>query len=211
MPVEARVVSVNVGAVRAVEWFGRTVTTAIWKEPVEGPVAIVGVNLAGDDQADRRVHGGPEKAVYVYASEDYEWWSQQPGGPFGAGTFGENLTTAGIDVTGSAIGDRWAIGTAVLEVCQPREPCYKLGIRMDEPGFPERFALARRPGAYLRVLTEGEVIVGDALAVTAAAPPVITLGQLAAPELDRALLEAVVADPRASETWRHHAARLLRS
>ena len=208
---EARVASVNVGAVRTIEWFGREVTTAIWKEPVSSPVAVTGVNLAGDDQADRRVHGGPEKAVYAYAVEDYAWWAQHARGRFDPGTFGENLTTQGLDVTSSAIGDRWSVGTAVLEVCQPREPCFKLGIRMADNGFPDRFAAARRPGAYLRILAEGEVATGDAIVVRPTAGPPVTLGQLVAPELDRALLEVIVHHPRIADGWRRRAERLLRS
>jgi MOSC domain-containing protein YiiM len=122
-------VSVNVGRPRTVEWRGHEVTTAIWKEPVSGPVALAGVNLDGDDQADRRVHGGPDKAVYAYAAEDYAWWSEHLR-PIAPASFGENLTTEGIDLTACHIGDRWRVGSAVLEVAQPRQPCFKLGIRM---------------------------------------------------------------------------------
>ena len=144
------VVSVNVGAPRTVDWRGRRVTSAIWKDPVEGPVTIEGVNLTGDDQADRRVHGGPDKAVYAYSVEDYDWWAANTG-PLTAGTFGENLTTLGIDLTACYIGDRWHVGSAVLEVSQPREPCFKLGLRMGDDHFPGKFAAAGRPGVYLRI------------------------------------------------------------
>src|SRR5947209_10261545 len=102
--------SVNVGAPRTKEWGGRLVTSGIWKEPVDGPVALAGVNLEGDDQADRRAHGGPDKAVYAYALEDYEWWEEQLG-PLQPATFGENLTTRGVDLNGSSIGDLWRVGT----------------------------------------------------------------------------------------------------
>ena len=205
-----RVVSVNVGIVRTVEWHGREVTTGIWKEPVEGQVSVAGVNLVGDDQADRRVHGGPDKAVYAYAEEDYAWWAARAGAPFDPGTFGENLTTAGIDLTDSAVGDRWSVGTVVLEVVQPREPCFKLGIRMGDEAFPEHFATAQRPGAYLRIVREGHVTAGDEVSVAPAAAPRITLGQLVAPDQDRPLLEQIAADPRMVDRWRHHAERLLR-
>jgi MOSC domain-containing protein YiiM len=124
----SEVVSVNVGRPRTVDWHGRRVTSGIWKEPVDGPVTIEGVNLAGDDQADRRVHGGPDKAVYAYAMEDYAWWATSIG-PSKPATFGENLTTAGIDLGASHIGDRWRVGTAILEVTQPRQPCFKLGVK----------------------------------------------------------------------------------
>jgi hypothetical protein len=136
-----RIVSVNVGEPRTVEWRGREVTTGIWKSPVSGPVRVEGVNVAGDDQADRRVHGGVDKAVYAYALEDYEWWAAalaDGDGPveLTPGTFGENLTTEGIDLTGARIGDRWSVGDVVLEVSQPRQPCYKLGIRRGTTASP---------------------------------------------------------------------------
>jgi MOSC domain-containing protein YiiM len=160
----ASVVSVNVGEQRDVEWFGRTVRTAIWKEPVDGRVTVRGVNLAGDDQADRRVHGGPDKAVYAYAVEDYAWWDEQ-GEAVGPGTFGENLTTEGIDISAALVGERWRVGTCVLEVVQPRQPCFKLGIRMGSAAFKDRFAEADRPGAYLRIVEEGDVGAGDSIEV----------------------------------------------
>src|SRR6187200_1894150 len=141
--------SVNVGEPRAVEVNGHTVWTAIWKSPVEGRVAVRGVNVAGDDQADRTVHGGPDKAVYAYASEDTAWWAQRLGRDLGAAPFGENLTTRGVDVSAARIGERWAIGGALLEVRQSRMPCYKLGLRMGDPRFLRAFAQADRPGAYL--------------------------------------------------------------
>lgn len=158
---DARVRSVNVGAVRVVEYRGREATTAIWKDPVAGPVAVRGVNLAGDDQADRRFHGGADKAVYAYAVEDYDWWGGELGTTPAPGTFGENLTVEGIDLTEAVAGERWLVGTAVVEVCQPRTPCWKLGLRMGDGRFPARFDAAGRPGAYLRISREGEVSAGD--------------------------------------------------
>jgi MOSC domain-containing protein YiiM len=167
--VVGRIVSVNVGRPRTVEWFGREVTSAIWKSPVHGPVAVRHDSLAGDDQANRQVHGGPDKAVYAYALEDYGWWSAElegaePGGVGatpGPGTFGDNLTTEGLDPAEAVIGERWQVGSAVLEVCQPRFPCAKLGMRMGDASFVDRFAEARRSGAYLRIVEEGVVSTGD--------------------------------------------------
>jgi len=104
------VVSVNVAEPREIEWLGRHATTSIWKEPVAGPVRVAGINLAGDDQADRRFHGGPDKAVYAYAREDYEWWSEDLGREVGNGAFGENLTVAGLDVTGAVVGEGLGAG-----------------------------------------------------------------------------------------------------
>ncbi|MGI9100477.1 MAG: GNAT family N-acetyltransferase [Solirubrobacteraceae bacterium] len=160
-----RVESVNVGEPRPVEVDGHTVWTAIWKSPVEGRVPLRGVNLRGDDQADRTVHGGPDKAVYAYAVEDTAWWEAQLGGPLGAGAFGENLTVRGLPVSEAVIGERWAVGGAVLEVAQPRLPCFKLGLRMGDPRFLKRFAAAGRPGAYLRVVHEGDIGAGDQIDV----------------------------------------------
>lgn len=156
-----RVVSLNVGAVREIEWQGRLVTTGIWKYPVAGRLALRGVNFAGDDQADRSVHGGPDKAVYSYAREDYDFWRGELGIDLPPGTFGENLTVEGVDLTHAMVGDRWRVGSALLEVAQPRLPCFKLGIRMGDPRFPKRFQAAGRMGAYLRVIEEGDVGAGD--------------------------------------------------
>jgi len=155
--------SVNVGEPRTVAWAGRRVRTAIWKAPAPGRVTMAGINLAGDAQADLRVHGGPDKAVYAYAIEDYQWWEGELSTELAPGTFGENLTTAGIDLSAAVIGERWAVGTAIVEVAQPRSPCFKLGIRMGDDGFVERFEAARRYGAYLRIVTGGDVGEGDDL------------------------------------------------
>ena len=171
----ARVVSLNVGAVREIEWRGERVTTGIWKHPVAGRVALRGVNLAGDDQADRRVHGGPDKAVYVYAREDYDWWREHEGIEATDGLFGENLTTAALEVSGALVGERWRVGSTLLEVAQPRMPCYKLGIRVGDPRFLKKFLLARRPGAYLRVIEEGEIGAGDEIHVIARPDHGVTL------------------------------------
>jgi len=157
--------AVNVGVPRPVELRGRTVWTAIWKSPVEGRVPLRGVNLRGDDQADRTVHGGPDKAVYAYAAEDTAWWEEQLGRSLGPGAFGENLTVHGLPVSEAVIGERWAVGSTLLEVAQPRLPCFKLGIRMGDPRFLKRFAVAARPGAYFRVIREGDIGAGDPIEV----------------------------------------------
>jgi MOSC domain-containing protein YiiM len=164
-PRSARVLSVNVGRPRTVNAGTRAVRTAIWKSPVEGRVAVRGVNLDGDDQADRSVHGGPDKAVYAYAIEEIRAWEAELGRPLGPAAFGENLTTEGVDVSGALVGERWHIGTTVLEVVQPRLPCYKLAVRFGDPRFVKRFAQTSRPGAYLRIIEEGHLGAGDAIAV----------------------------------------------
>jgi len=140
---------------------------------------VRGVNLEGDDQADRRVHGGPEQAVYAYSREDYEWWERELGRELAPGTFGENLTTLGVDVSGARVGERWRIGTTVLEVTKPRLPCWKLEGRMAIAGFIDRFSDAARFGAYLRIVEEGALASGDAVTVSAApdgAPSVREVG-----------------------------------
>jgi MOSC domain-containing protein YiiM len=160
--------SVNVGRPRPIGLRrGRPVLSSIVKEPVAGPVAVRALNLDGDEQADLRVHGGPDKAIYAYASEDMAWWQAELDRPLGPAAFGENLTTRGVEVTGAVIGERWRIGSAELEVCQPRQPCYKLGLHFGDPGMLRRFALADRPGAYLRVIDEGTLTAGDAVDVVA--------------------------------------------
>jgi MOSC domain-containing protein YiiM len=163
--VDGTVESVNVGAPRPVQVDGRTVLTAIWKHPVEGRVPLRGVNLRGDDQADRTVHGGPDKAVYAYGVEDTEWWEAELERSLGPGAFGENLTVRGLPVSEAVIGEQWAVGTALLQVAQPRLPCFKLGLRMGDPRFLKRFAKAGRPGAYHRVLREGDIAAGDRIEV----------------------------------------------
>lgn len=155
--------SVNVGEPRTVEWAGRSVVSSIWKSPVDGRVAVAGVNLSGDAQADLRVHGGPDKAIYTYAVEDYRWWEKELGTPLEPATFGENLTVEGIDLAHAIVGEVWSIGSARVEVAQPRMPCFKLGMRMDDAAFVERFERARRNGAYLRIVSAGDVGAGDAI------------------------------------------------
>jgi MOSC domain-containing protein YiiM len=208
----ASIVSVNVGEQRDVEWFGRIVRTAIWKEPVAGRIAVRGVNLAGDDQADRRVHGGPDKAVYAYTVEDYAWWSDELGEVVGPATFGENLTTEGLDLSAAVIGERWAVGTTLLEVAQPREPCAKLGLRMGDAAFRERFAEAGRTGAYLRIVGEGDVGAGDLVEIIRRPEHGLTIAGLyqRVGHPTPAGLELIVANPDVPENVRGWAARRLR-
>src|SRR5262249_31346498 len=160
-----KVLSLNVGGVRAFEYNGRPARSAIWKSPVPGRIAARGVNLAGDDQADRQAHGGPDKAVYAYAVEDALWWEQEIGRVLAPGEFGENLTTEGVEVNSALVGERWQVGTTVLEVSEPRIPCWRLGVRMNDRMFPRRFTEALRPGAYLRIVVEGHVGAEDEIRI----------------------------------------------
>jgi MOSC domain-containing protein YiiM len=157
-----RVLSVNVGMPREVVWRGKPVTTGIYKEPVEGPVPIRTLNLDGDRQADLRVHGGWDKAVYAYPSEFYELWSRErPELKFGPGKFGDNLTTEGLLDGDVSVGDRFRVGTAELVVTQPRIPCFKLGIKMGRDEFVTEFLERGLLGFYLAVAREGAVAAGD--------------------------------------------------
>lgn len=196
-----RIVSLNVGPIRELDVNGRRVTTGIWKSPVAGRVALRGVNFAGDDQADRTVHGGPNKAVYAYAAEDYAWWSSQ-GVDTVPGLFGENLTTEGVDLAGAVVGQRWHVGTTVLEIAQPRLPCYKLGIRMGDGGFLRRFQHALRPGAYLRIVEEGDIGAGDAVTVSAAPAHGITLRYMVEALDDPDLAATLRVVPDLSAFWK---------
>lgn len=203
-----RIASVNVGRPRTVQWRGRSVTTSIWKEPVDGRVAVRGVNVAGDDQADRKVHGGPDKAVYAYAAEDLDWWAAQLDRAAPPGLMGENLTTRGVEVTGAVIGEVWRVGSAHLEVAQPRFPCHKLGIRMGDAGFPGRFEAALRPGAYLRILREGHLAAGDAVEVLTRPEHGVTIGEVARIILqDRAGAARLLDAPQLPRRYHEWAAR----
>jgi MOSC domain-containing protein YiiM len=156
------IVSVNVGRPREVEWRGETVRTSIYKEPVPGKVRARKLNLEGDEQSDLRVHGGEQKAVYVYPSEHYEFWrAELPGMDLPWGAFGENLSTRGLLEDEVRIGDRFRAGTAELIVTQPRMPCYKLGIRFGTPRIVRQFLRSGRTGFYVAVLKEGDISAGD--------------------------------------------------
>ena len=194
--------SVNVGAIREVAWHDEVVRTGIWKSPVEGPVAIRGVNLDGDAQADLTVHGGRDKAVYAYAVEDYAWFGERETFPAHDGVFGENLTTRGLDLSGAVVGERWRVGTALLEVAQPRLPCYKLGIRVGDAKFLKRFQAALRPGAYLRIVEEGVVQAGDTVHVISRPDHGVTMTMMMEAVTDREKARAIQRAPWLPERWR---------
>jgi MOSC domain-containing protein YiiM len=161
-----KVLSVNVGLPRRVLFNGQTVTTAIFKDPVTGPVTLRKLNIDGDKQADLTVHGGLDKAVYSYPEEHYDYWSKQfPDMDFVWGMFGENFTTEGLMEDAVNIGDHLQIGSAKLVATQPRMPCYKLGVRFGHMEIIRRFLASGRPGIYFRVLKEGKVQRGDKIEV----------------------------------------------
>ena len=175
----AKLVSVNVGVPRDVQWKGRTVSTGIYKEPVGGRVTVNTLNLEGDTQADLAVHGGPSKAIYVYPVEHYSYWRQEfPDMELPWGMFGENLTTEGLLEDTVRIGDRFSIGTTTLQVTEPRTPCYKLAVRFERVDIVRLFKNSGRTGFYLRVLEEGFVEAGDEIDLLAQDPAEVTVADI---------------------------------
>ena len=161
-----KILSVNVGLPRKVLFNGQIVTTAIFKDPVKGPIMLRKLNLDGDKQADLTVHGGMDKAVYSYPAEHYDYWRKQfPNMDLIWGMFGENLTTEGLLEDAVNVGDQFQIGSAKLIATQPRMPCYKLGVRFGRMDVIRRFMVSRRPGIYFKVLKEGEVETGDKIKI----------------------------------------------
>jgi MOSC domain-containing protein YiiM len=188
------------------------VRTAIWKDPVPGRVRVRATNVDGDEQGNPEVHGGVDQALYAYAAEDYEWWGGELGRALGPGTFGDNLTVRGIDVSGAVVGERWRAGGTLLEVTAPRTPCYKLGIRMGSQAFPRRFAAARRPGAYLRVLAEGELGAGDPAEVVHRPGHGLTVAEVSRIyHDDHAGAPRLLQAPELSGTWKQWAEKLTTS
>jgi MOSC domain-containing protein YiiM len=204
-----KIISVNVGLPRLVLRNDEPVSTGIFKEPVAGRVMMRTLNLDGDRQADLSVHGGPEKAVYVYPSEHYEFWKQElPGMELPWGMFGENLTTTGLFETEVNIGDKFRVGTAEVMVTQPRMPCYKLGIRFGRADIIKRFLISERSGFYLSVLKEGEVGAGDEfelLQKNASGIRVVDVTRLYSSEKDNHdLMRRAIATEALPESWRQY-------
>jgi MOSC domain-containing protein YiiM len=210
-----KVVSVNVGLPREVAWNGQTVLTSIFKEPVAGRVRVETLNLVGDQQSDPTVHGGPQKAVYVYPSEHYAFWREElPGVGLPWGSFGENLTVEGLAEDGVRIGDEITIGSAAFVVTQPRMPCLKLAIRFGRMDMVKRFLKSGRSGFYLSVSREGELCVGDPIALTPSQAPSITVAEFvsiyATNGSDQELLRRAMLVPAIPEGWRDYLHERLR-
>ena len=206
--------SVNVGRPCDVEWQGGVVRTAIWKETVAGSRIVQKLNVAGDQQADLRAHGGEHRAVFVYQIQSYRYWEEQLGrNDFTYGQFGENFTVDGLADDEVCIGDRYRIGTAVFEVTQPRVTCYRLGIRMNEPAMPSLLVSHHRPGFYFRVITEGLVEAGDHIVRVALGPERLTVadidGLLYLPRRSMPLLRRAVNIPALSTGWQDSFRALL--
>ena len=200
-----RVVSVNVGRPIEVPYRGGTVRTGIFKAPIEGRAMVSATGLEGDGQADLSVHGGEDKAVYLYSEDSYEWWRGRLGHALQPGELGENLTVTGLTDDEVRIGDRLRAGEALLEVTQPREPCFKLGIRMGDPRFVLAFREAGRTGFYARVIGEGEVGAGDTIEVVHRdpdAPTVRDVHGIYVDPTDLELMGRVAQAPGLAAGWR---------
>lgn len=213
-----KIVSVNVGLPRPVSWRGRRIMTGIYKDPVEGRVQVRRTNLDGDRQADLSVHGGPDKAVYVYPSEHYPFWRRElelEDLPWGS--FGENLTTEGWWEDEVHVGDRFRIGTAEFTITQPRMPCFKLAMKFERDDIVESFLESGRPGFYLAVAQEGELGAGDAMERIQEDENGVTVVDVVRLYMDRHgesdpdLLRRVVAVEALAEGWREHFRKRLGS
>src|SRR3569833_770015 len=212
----ARLISVNVGLPRDIEWRGRRVYTGIWKSPVAGRCMVRRLNFDGGGQGDTSGHGGVHRAVFVYQMESYSYWQQQLGrSDFVHGQFGENFTVEGLADDTVCIGDRYRIGNALFEVTQPRVTCYRVGIRMDEPRMPALLTSSGRPGFYLRVLEEGDVGAGDEIKKIGEAPERMTVADINAllysHSHPRDLLERTLRMQALSPGWRASFETLLQA
>jgi len=210
----ARLLSVNVGLPRDIEWQGKTVHTAVWKTPVQGRRMTRRLNVDGDGQGDLAGHGGEHRAVFVYQIESYRYWQNQLGrNNFTYGQFGENFTVEGLADTEVCIGDHYRIGDALFEVTQPRVTCYRVGIRMNEPQMAALLVSHGRPGFYFRVLEEGEVGAGDEIVKAKAGPEQVTVAEINAllylPGHPASGLERALRIPALSAGWRTSLAALL--
>jgi MOSC domain-containing protein YiiM len=209
-----RLLSVNVGLPRDVTWQGRTVHTAIWKTPIDGPRLVRRLNVDGDAQGDPKGHGGERRAVFVYQMDSYRYWQEHLGrSDFVYGQFGENFTVDGLLDKEVCVGDRYRIGGALFEVTQPRVTCYRVGIRLNEPDMPALLVKHGRPGFYFRVLDEGEVKAGDEITQVASGTERMSVFEINAllylPGHPRDQLERALRIPALGFGWRRSFEALL--
>lgn len=208
-----RVVTVNIGGVTEADWAGdASGRTGIDKRPVQGPVLFRTDGVAGDFIGERAHHGGPDQAVYAYAEEDAAWWAAELGRELRPGAFGENLTTCGVDVTSAVIGEQWLVGSALLQVTKPRTPCTTFAGFWGMPDLIKRFTARAAPGAYLRVLREGEVSAGDRVEVVERPAHGVTIGEVfRATNLEPELLPRLLDVPELPEPIQEKVRRRLAS
>jgi MOSC domain-containing protein YiiM len=207
-----KLISVNVGLPREVMWHGRSVTTGIFKEPVDGRVAMQTLNLDGDRQADLSVHGGPYKAVYCYPLTHYDYWKKElPGRDLPMGMFGENFTLDEFVDDSIYLGDRYAVGSAEVVVTQPRLPCYKLGIRFEDDHMVKRFFASGRSGFYVAVTKEGEVGAGDEMKLVHSDPNGVPVSEITRLYVEKRYSDADVVSVRRAlevealpESWKEY-------
>jgi MOSC domain-containing protein YiiM len=201
-----RVTSVNVGEPQEIQLPRGIIVTSIFKSPVQGRVPVRGYNLVGDRQSDLSVHGGPNKAIYAYAAEHYPYWESKLKRPLTPGNFGENLTTEGLIESEVKIGDHYRVGTAILNVTQPRMPCYKLNLRFDLHTMVKLFWQSNFSGLYFGVVEEGDIAAGDAIELLDRPANSVTIAEVVqaykGEEEDESLVERVLASPLRAGSWR---------
>ncbi len=204
-----KIISINVARPRLVLYNGETISTGIFKEPIAGPITLRTLNLDGDRQADLTVHGGPNKAVYAYPAEHYEFWRAEfPGANLPWGMFGENFMTEGLFETELHIGDRLRIGSAIIVVRQPRIPCYKLAVKFQRSDILARFLASGRSGFYFSVEQEGTVEAGNEFALLSNEPDAISIAAMnhlfADDRYNRDVLDKAIATPALPEDWKDY-------
>src|SRR5215471_5395353 len=206
----ARIVAVSTGVVADLVIAGKPDRSAIGKRPAAGPVRVGPLGLAGDEHGDTQHHGGLDQALYAYAREDLDWWTERVGRELRSGEFGENVTTSGIDVSAALIGETWRLGDVVVQLTAPRIPCETFKAWMGEERWVRRFAAAGRPGAYLRVLAEGEITAGDAIELVARPAQRVTVAEaMRAYYGDAELMRVLLTVPGRAVKWDEIADRVL--
>ena len=200
-----RLEGIYVGKPRQATYNNQSILTGIYKDPVEGPVSVSRLNIEGDQQADLTVHGGVDKAVYIYPREHYDFWTKERSDlAFAPGMFGENLSTYGLDEE-VCVGDTFKVGGVTLSVTSPRMPCYKLGIKMGDPGFIRDFMKAEKNGFYLKVLEEGIIEAGNAIEQLASDEHGLTIAEViqlyTTRKQDKELLQKAIQSPSLPRDW----------
>ena len=212
----AHILSVNLGKPECIPLQDRVIETGIYKFPVAGPVHVTKEGLVGDTQVDRKNHGGPDKAIYLYTVENYQHWATARGeAHYGHGHFGENLTVIGLEDDTVHIGDIFSAGETILQITQPRVPCFKLGLKFGDPDFVGEFLTSGRTGFYLRVIQEGQISSGDTIQLLSQDSGSVSvsnaIGALIKSPDQRRWIEKVLAVEALSSAWREDLSRRLNS